>query len=140
MYECIINRMVNITETPEETEKPVQLVLNGKLTPLTKENVFAFLKIFIDRGFKSSKVLSIKEGAMLHHYFDLLTKQEKRGTLDPEFPEIYKVVLKAIEVSHNDGAFDTSDAAVMDKLFTFIEKNFSHLFEKGVTATEKVTV
>lgn len=111
--------MANLTET----EVP-QLTINGQAVDVTKQNVFQFIKNLVDKGYKASKVLTIKDGALLHKYFEVLIGVVKHTDKDVSHKEMYEVIQRAIHTANSEGAYDTNDAAVLDKLMTFVDESF----------------
>jgi hypothetical protein len=98
------------------------IVNNGQSIKLDTTNVFQFLQALVGKGYKASKTLTIKDGAMLHNHFEVLT-----GTKESEsqtFPEIFNQVLVAVTKANEEGAYDLNDAAVLDRLISFVTENF----------------
>lgn len=128
--------MPKITDaTNEQTpKKQVPLVNNGQEVKLSNDNVFQFLRSLVDKGYKSSKVLTIKDGSLLYRYFELLAGSMKPSGSDPTFPQIYQSILSAIAKANEDGAYDTNDAAVIDRLLTFVNENMAEKF--GLSSDE----
>lgn len=120
--------MANLTET----EVP-QLTINGQAVDVTKQNVFQFIKNLVDKGYKACKALTIKDGALLHKYFEILTGTVKPKDKEHTTKHMYEVIQRAIHTANAEGAYDTNDAAVLDKLMTFIEETFSELSEESKT-------
>ena len=76
------------------------------------------LKKFVEAGFKSTPVASIKDGAVLHKYFRILKGEEPEAKEDHK--SIYASIFKTIEVFNSQNAYTLDDAAVLDKLITFV--------------------
>lgn len=95
---------------------------NGQIVKIEKTNVFQFLQELVGKGYKASKSLTIKDGATLHDHFLVLTgiKENESQT----FPEIFKQVMAAIIKTNEEGAYDLNDAAVLDRLISFVTENF----------------
>ena len=123
--------MAKIEETEEQTVYSIQN--NGQQVKLEKGNVFGFLKNMVDKGFRLSKTLTIKDGALLHRYFNILLGVEKSLKSDLSLKNIYDTILRAINAANSDGAFDTNDAAVIDKLTSFIDENCHHVTKEETT-------
>lgn len=114
-----------------ETESP-QLTINGQVVDVTKENVFQFIKNLVDKGFRACKAFTIKDGALLHKYFEILigtVKPKEKDNVEPK--KMYQVIQRAIHTANTEGAYDTNDAAVIDKLMTFVEETFTELSEES---------
>lgn len=114
-----------------EAESP-QLTINGQVVDVTKENVFQFIKNLVDKGFRACKALTIKDGALLHKYFEILigtVKPKEKDHVEPK--KMYQVIQRAIHTANAEGAYDTNDAAVIDKLMTFVEESFTELSEES---------
>lgn len=118
--------MANISDS-----QPPQLTINGQTIDVTKQNVFQFIKNLVDKGFRVCKALTIKDGALLHKYFEILIGTVKHTEKDIEQKKMYNVIQTAIHTANSEGAYDTNDAAVLDKLITFVDENFSHLSEEN---------
>ena len=118
--------MAKISEAPKQQSS---LVNNGQEVKLNNTNVFHFLKMLIDKGYMASKTLTIKDGALLQKYFDILTGSVKSTDTDPNHPEIYKNVLNAIAKANEEGAYSINDASVLDRLLTYINENMADKFE-----------
>lgn len=119
LYFIIKRTMANITET----ETP-QLTINGQVVDVTRQNVFQFIKNLVDKGFRACKALTIKDGALLHKYFEILIGTVKPKEKDIEPKKMYQVIQRAIHTANTEGAYDTNDAAVLDKLMTFVDETF----------------
>lgn len=94
---------------------------------LNKENSVDLLKRYLDAGYKSTGIVSIKEGAAIHRYFRILKKQEElkeeeKGKVTDK--EIYQVLFKVLDAFNAGKAYSLDDAAVIDKVVTFIEGTF----------------
>lgn len=98
------------------------IVNNGQSVKLEKTNVFQFLQALVGKGYKASKSLTIKDGAMLHSNFEVLTGIKESDT--KTFPEIFNQVLVAVTKANEEGAYDLNDAAVLDRLISFVTENF----------------
>lgn len=127
--------MAKVNEV-KEVKQQQQLVNNGQEVKLTNTNVFQFLKMMMDKGYMASKSLTIKDGALLQKYFDILTGSIERSETDPSEVDIYKSVLTAIAKSNEEGAFTINDASVIDRLLTYINDNMSDRFEVGQETVE----
>jgi hypothetical protein len=103
---------------------------------LTIENSCDLLRRFIDAGYKSTGVVSIKEGAILHRYFRILKGQEKDETLSEK--EIYKIVFKVLDAFNAAKAYTLDDAAVIDKVVTFVEQHLEQKSKPPPVQTEKI--
>lgn len=88
---------------------------------LNEENCVSLLKRYTDIGYKASKIFSIKDGALLHKYFRVLSKLEEDKELTPQ--HIYAVIFKAIEQANQAGAYDLDSVAVLDRVMTFVREN-----------------
>lgn len=108
--------MANVTEVNELNNSPLRDA-NGQIIELNKKNVFEYLRVIVNKGFKESKTLTFKDGSLLHHYFDKLIS----GVHD-SFDEMIQHIKNALFTANKEGAFDINDAAVIDKLLQFIEK------------------
>ncbi len=95
---------------------------------LTMENSCDLLRRFIDAGYKSTGVVSIKEGAIIHRYFRVLKGQEKDDKLSA--PEIYKILFKVLDAFNAAKAYNLDDAAVIDKVVSFVEETLNKPIEK----------
>lgn len=118
--------MARISEAPKQQSS---LVNNGTEVKLTNTNVFQFLQVLIDKGYKASKTLTIRDGALLQKYHDILVGSVKPTDTDPSHPEIYKSILNAIAKANEEGAYTCNDAAVLDRLLTYINENMAEKFE-----------
>lgn len=101
---------------------------------LNKETCIDLLKRYIDAGYKSTGVISIKEGAVIHKYFRILKGTEKPTDDIPKEAELFKIVFKVLEVLNNNKAFTLDDAAVIDRIVSFIEESVL----KGASSPEAV--
>lgn len=119
--------MAKVNEITQQ-KKQTGIVNNGQEVKLTETNVFQFLKMLMDKGYMASKSLTIKDGALLQKYFDILTGSVEKSETDPSEPEIYKSVLTAIGKSNEEGAFTINDASVIDRLLTFINETMGTRF------------
>lgn len=117
--------MAKITEQKQQQS----LVNNGQEVKLNDTNVFQFLKMLIDKGYMASKTLTIKDGALLQKYFDILTGSVQKTETDPTHAEIYNSILNAISTANTDGAFTINDASVIDRLLTYINDNMAEKFD-----------
>lgn len=104
--------MANLTEVNDSPLRDA----NGQIIELNKKNVFEYLRIIVNKGFKESKTLTFKDGSLLHHYFDKLIS----GVHD-SFDEMIQHIKNALFTANKEGAFDINDAAVIDKLLQFTE-------------------
>lgn len=118
--------MAKVNEITQK--KQTGIVNNGQEVKLNETNVFQFLKMLMDKGYMASKSLTIKDGALLQKYFDILMGTVEKSDEDPSEPEIYKSVLTAIGKSNEEGAFTINDASVIDRLLTFINETMGTRF------------
>lgn len=91
---------------------------------LTRETSIDLLKRYIDAGYKNTGSLSIKEGAAVHRFFRVLKKQEElseeeKGKITDK--DIYKMLFRVLDSFNSAKAYTLDDAAVIDKIVTFIE-------------------
>jgi hypothetical protein len=91
---------------------------NGQIIELNEKNVFEYLRIIVNKGFKESKSLTFKDGSLLHRYFDKLI-----GGVHDTYDEMIQHIKNALFTANKEGAYDINDAAVIDKLLEFIENN-----------------
>lgn len=89
---------------------------------LTIQTSCDLLKRFIDVGYKSTGVLSIKEGAILHKYFRVLKKTEEDESLKEQ--DMFRVIFKALELFNSSKAYTLEDAAVLDKIIDYVNNHF----------------
>lgn len=85
------------------------------------------LKKFVEAGYKSTSAASIKDGAALHRYFRILKGEEQDSKEDHR--AIYSSIFKTIEVFNSQCAYTLDDAAVIDKLITFVTEHLSKASE-----------
>lgn len=95
---------------------------------LSEETCIDLLKRYIDIGYTKTGSLSIKDGGVLHRYFRVLKKQEKDDSLDQE--KIYKVVFRSLELFNTQKGYTLDDAAVIDKVITYIQEEVFSKTEK----------
>jgi hypothetical protein len=129
--------MAKISETSSKVKQG--LVSNGQEVKLNDTNVFHFLKALVDKGYRLSKTLTIKDGSLLFRYFEILSGTAVGTETDPTFPQIYQNILNAISKANEDGAYETNDAAVIDKLLVYINEHMAEKFGLE-TASETETV
>lgn len=104
---------------------------------LNKETVIELLKRYIDAGYKTTGVISIKEGAVIHKYFRILKGQEKSAEDMPKDTDIFKVMFKVLDVLNSNKAFTLDDAAVIDRIVSFVEDSILKVTEP-VVQEEKI--
>lgn len=92
----------------------------GNIVELNDKNVFEYLKVIANKGFKGSKSLTFKDGSLLHRNFDKLI-----SGIHDSFDDMITHIKNALFISNNEGAFNLDDAAVIDKLLEYIEKNMN---------------
>ncbi len=109
--------------------------MNTTTIELNRETCIELLKKYIDTGYKSTGVISIKDGAVLHKYFRVLKNQEKSEETVKE-SEIFKIIFKIINVLNTNRAFTLDDAAVIDTVITFVEENILKEVSKGETVVD----
>lgn len=120
--------MAKVTQVKDTPAQQATVYNDGKTVVLDKRNVLAYLKSVIDKGFKASKTMTIKDGALISKCFSVLSGTAE-DDLEPK--TAYETLMRAVNNAHQDGAYDINDAAVLDKLITFIDLNFQEEF--GVT-------
>lgn len=81
------------------------------------------LKKFVEAGYKTTSAASIKDGAALHRYFRILKGEEPDSKEDHK--AIYSSIFKTIEVFNSQCAYTLDDAAVIDKLVTFVTEHLT---------------
>lgn len=95
---------------------------------LNQENCVDILKRYIDLGYKSTGSVTIKEGATLHKYFRFLKGQEKIEGLNKN--DVFKIIFKVVEVFNSNKSYSLDDAAVIDKVITYLENEVIEKEEK----------
>jgi hypothetical protein len=110
--------------------------MNTTKIELNRETCIELLKKYIDSGYKSTGVISIKDGAVLHKYFRVLKNQEKSNEETVKESEIFKIIFKIIDVLNTNRAFTLDDAAVIDTVITFVEENILKEVSKGETVVD----
>lgn len=108
-----------------------------KLT-LTKQTCDDYLQKYLEVGYKSSKVFSIKEGAFIAKYSRLLSGNEKDDKVTPS--TIYTTVFQFLELMNKNGAFTLGDASILDLINNYIKDNIINVEAKPVTPKVKVDV
>lgn len=78
------------------------------------------LKRYLDIGYKIANPSSIKEGATLHKYIRVM-KGEEQEQLNQK--EVFPILVKVLDVYNTKGAYTIDDAAVIDKVVTYINEN-----------------
>lgn len=94
--------------------------MNGTPIELNIENSVDFLKRFVDLGYRTGTV-SIKDGAIISKWFRVLKGLEKDPELNSEI--IYNRIIKLIENFNVAKAYGLDDAAVIDKVISFVQEN-----------------
>lgn len=97
---------------------------------LSEESCIDLLKRYIDIGYKSTGSVNIKEGAIIHRYFRVLKKQEKNEEIKTD--DIYKILFKVLDIFNSSKAYSLDDAAVIDRIVTYIEKNILDVTEENI--------
>lgn len=105
---------------------------------LDKETSIDLLKRYIDAGYKNTGVVSIKEGAIIHKYFRILKNQEKATEETPNEAELFKVIFKVIEVLNTNRAYTLDDAAVLDKIMSYIDETVLKAEKTEEESKEKI--
>jgi len=88
---------------------------------LTVDNSIDFLKRYVNQGYQSTGSMSIKDGAIVSKWFRILKGVENDAELKPDL--IYKQILQLIENFNSSKAYNLDDAAVLDRLITFVNDN-----------------
>jgi hypothetical protein len=127
--------MPKITDASSTPATSQSISNNGQEIKLTNTNVFQFLKALVDKGYRASKTLTIKDGSILYRYFEILSGNIKPTEEDPTFPQLYQNMLNAIAKANEDGAYDTNDAAVIDRLLTYVNEHMAEKF--GIESGEQ---
>jgi hypothetical protein len=105
---------------------------------LTMDVCRDLLKKFVEAGFKTTSAASIKDGAALHRYFRILKGEEPESKEDPR--SIYSSIFKTIEVFNSQCAYTLDDAAVIDKLITFVTSELSKTPENQISSQDEEKV
>lgn len=95
----------------------------GTTITLNKETAVDLLYKYIDSGYKSTGVISIKDGANLHKFFRILKKQDNTDEDSPKESDIFKVIFNVISLLNSNKAYTLNDAVVIDQIITFVEEN-----------------
>ena len=85
---------------------------------LNHENSLELLKRYVDIGYSKGKCFSIKDGAALHKLLRVLRGVEKDEEMDVK--QAYITLFKSLDVANSQGAFSLDDAAVIEKITTFL--------------------
>jgi hypothetical protein len=85
---------------------------------LNHDNCLELLKRYVDTGYIKGRCFTIKDGATLHRLLRVLRGMEKDEEIVPK--QAYATVFKSLDLANAQGAFSLDDAAVIEKITTFL--------------------
>ena len=101
---------------------------------LNHDNCLELLKRYVDTGYIKGRCFTIKDGATLHKLLRVLRGMEKDEEIIPK--QAYATVFKSLDLANAQGAFSLDDAAVIEKITTFLAEELLEQEKQSPGSTE----